>query len=105
MAQAVVVKLVDTIDLGSIAARHGGSSPPDRTLSLNNTFMQKRDGDVLIYHLAFFLPFIPFFLLSLLLFAEGLSSRSLLAVEESLFLFISLPPPRGVFCPILWGRD
>ena len=55
-----MVKLVDTIDLGSIAARHGGSSPPDRTLSLNNTFMQKRDGDVLIYHLAFFSPFYSF---------------------------------------------
>ena len=66
MAQAVVVKLVDTIDLGSIAARHGGSSPPDRTLSLNNTFMQKRGGDVLIYPLAF-----VFFSLLFLFFVES----------------------------------
>lgn len=41
MAQAVVVKLVDTIDLGSIAERHGGSSPPDRTSSFYNKFLWK----------------------------------------------------------------
>lgn len=29
---AAVVKLVYTIDLGSIAERHGGSSPPGRTI-------------------------------------------------------------------------
>ena len=30
---ALVVKLADTTDLGSVAARHGGSSPPEGTSS------------------------------------------------------------------------
>ena len=37
IACARVVKLVDTLDLGSSASRHGGSSPSTRTFSTKST--------------------------------------------------------------------
>lgn len=39
---AGVVKLVDTLDLGSSASRHGGSSPSTRTVKIENGRMKNR---------------------------------------------------------------
>jgi hypothetical protein len=52
---ADVAKLVDALDLGSSAARHGGSSPSIRTTqALNHSTVlikQERDWGFLVHHL------------------------------------------------------
>ncbi len=51
-SHADVAKLVDALDLGSSAARHGGSSPSIRTLQALNPYpaQQERDWGFLIQH-------------------------------------------------------
>ena len=51
-SHADVAKLVDALDLGSSAARHGGSSPSIRTLQALNPSpeFQERDWGFLIQH-------------------------------------------------------